>query len=75
MDEETNLKLSPEELEDTVQYSQQMTQHLLEIIGETLQDVAALRRENAALRSAFSRLGLDCGDRNRVYDILGLAAS
>ena len=60
MADENILKIgmSPEELEDTIQFSQQMVQVLLETIGETLGEVDQLRHENQALHAALKTAGV-----------------
>jgi two-component system chemotaxis response regulator CheY len=50
--------MTPEELEDTIQFSQQMVQVLLETIGETLSEVDQLRQENQALRDSLQAAGI-----------------
>jgi CheY-like chemotaxis protein len=52
------LGMSQEELEDTIQFSQQMVQELLELIGEAMADVERLRTENRALRASLEQAGL-----------------
>jgi two-component system chemotaxis response regulator CheY len=52
------LGMSQEELEDTIQFSQQMVQVLLETIGETLGQVDQLRQENEAMRAALQTAGV-----------------
>jgi two-component system chemotaxis response regulator CheY len=60
MADENILKIgmSQEELEDTIQFSQQMVQVLLETIGETLGEVDLLRSENQAMRAALDAAGV-----------------
>lgn len=52
------LGMSQEELEDTIQFSQQMVQELLEMIGEAMSDAEQLRSENRILREALEQAGL-----------------
>jgi CheY-like chemotaxis protein len=47
--------LTAQELEDTIQLSQEMVQHLLEIIGEALGEAEQLRRDNRILRNLLSQ--------------------
>jgi CheY-like chemotaxis protein len=60
MSDESILKIgmSQEELEDTIQFSQQMVQVLLETIGEAMGEVEQLRRENRTLRAALEQHGV-----------------
>jgi CheY-like chemotaxis protein len=49
--------MTPEELEDTVEFSQQMVQVLLETIGEGLATIEQLRKENRGLRAVIEEHG------------------
>jgi two-component system chemotaxis response regulator CheY len=50
--------MTPEELEDTIEFSQTMVQELLEIIGDGLAANETLRKEIRALRGVIAAAGL-----------------
>ena len=57
IDEKSNdASLSPEEVEDRIEVSQEMTQHVLEILGESWERIDQLELENQQLKDELATL-------------------